>query len=205
MENLGKHLHDLRESKELDYRAIFLDIRIRPEQIKLIEENRFFDLGPYGVAKAIVYNYARYLEADVPEVMAELSVMMPEHTKTSHARPQNVRHSKILLSTNFLWSVGIVIFALVLASFVYYAYMQDWLRTPELFKTETADKNLAAEKETTQEIKPDSLRLKMRQLSETIYSEPVGKQKDGTKKALSDTTDYMGNLLGNSPINVLTQ
>ncbi|MDZ4182184.1 MAG: helix-turn-helix domain-containing protein [Candidatus Cloacimonadaceae bacterium] len=205
MENLGKHLHDLRESRGLDYHSIYLDIRIRPEQIKMIEDNRFFDLGPYGVAKAIVYNYARYLESDIDEVMAELAIMMPEHTKKSRVRPQNTKHSKIMLSTNFLWSVGIVIFALVLASFVYYAYTQDWLRAPQLFTANAADTTEAKIVQPAKEIKPDTLRLKMRMLSSSINSDEPDQTQNRGKKALRDTTDYLGKLLGDSPVNVPTR
>ena len=61
MDNLGKFLHDQRETKGLSYSKIWNDIRIREEQVKLIENNRFCDLGVYGVAKAILFNYARYL------------------------------------------------------------------------------------------------------------------------------------------------
>ncbi len=79
MENLGVYLQKLREEKGISYQKVFEDLRLREEQVHLIEENRFFELGHFGFTKALVHRYARYLEADLDEVMAELRVMVPEN------------------------------------------------------------------------------------------------------------------------------
>ena len=89
MENLGKYLKDLRESRAIDYNQVYEDIRITQAQIEAMEENRLFDLGHYGFVKALIYNYARYLEADLDAVMREFMVMMPANTKKEF-RPNKV-------------------------------------------------------------------------------------------------------------------
>ena len=52
--------------------------------------------------------------------------------------------------------------------------------------------------------KPDSLRLRMRELSESIPATPATVNDNGNsrKTASRDTTDYLGKILGKSPVNV---
>ena len=84
MEDLGKYLKEYREEKGIEHITVYSDIRLREEQVKMMEENRFFELGPYGVVKATVFNYARYLGADLDAVMNELKILVPETTKNHH-------------------------------------------------------------------------------------------------------------------------
>ena len=113
MESLGKHLLELRLKRGISYDTIWQDLRFSENQIKALEANKFFEIGEYGIVKAMIYNYARYLEADVSAVMAEFRIMMPEHTKKEFTPRKNLIEKKIMLSTNFLWTVGIVIFVSV--------------------------------------------------------------------------------------------
>ncbi len=201
MESLGKYLLALRQSLNISYEQIWQDIRFSEPQIRALEEDRLFDIGQYGYVKAMVFNYARYLEADVNRVMAEFKIMMPEHTKKEFTPRRTLKEKKIMLSTNFLWTVGIVIFVAILGSILLNAYRQGWLQTPDLF----APKEVAvqdAEDSEPEADKPDSLRLRMLELSETI---PQSNAMQGLKHPLSsarDTTDYIGNILGNSPVNI---
>ena len=59
MENLGSHLQKLREEKGISYDKVFEDLRLREDQLRLIEENRYFELGHFGFAKAMVHKYSR--------------------------------------------------------------------------------------------------------------------------------------------------
>lgn len=203
MENLGAHLQKLREGRGISYKKVFEDLRIREDQVKLIEENRWFELGPFGMVKALVFNYARYLEADVDEVMAELKVMMPEHTKKEFRSRPHEKQKKILLSTNFFWMIGILIVVVILGSILLYAHTRGWLKTPDLFKASAADTTIVKSEESETPM-TDSLRLKMRLLSESINSgqEELENPAEPSTNALGDTTDYLGKILGNSPVNV---
>lgn len=202
MENLGKYFLEQRLTREISYQQIFREIFIKEEHIRLLEENKLFDIGHYGFVKALVYNYARYLDVDVDAVMAEFKVMMPEHTKKEFTPRRALSEKKILLSTNFLWTCGIVVFALVLGSILWHSYQQGWLKTPELFKKEISSSSKRDNDKEIGEQKPDSLRLRMRALSETIPKTNTAADLANTQSILPDTTDFIGNILGDSPVNV---
>lgn len=203
MESLGKYFLDLRNSKGISYAKIYKDIIIPEDSIRKMEENRFFELGDYGVCKALVFNYARYLEADVDSVMREFKVMMPEKVQSKFIPRETLKEKKILLSTNFLWMVGILIFVIILASILFHANRQGWLQTPNFFKAEVRDSTATAKAIPEPQNKPDTLRTRMKALSESI---PAGEKKitasSEAKTVPADTTDYVGNILGESPLNV---
>jgi cytoskeletal protein RodZ len=81
MEDLGKYLREQRELSGISYAQIWQDIRIKEEQIKSIEENNLFELGDFGFVKVLIFNYARYLNADAEKVMNEFHVLMPDTIK----------------------------------------------------------------------------------------------------------------------------
>lgn len=201
MESLGKHLLELRLKRGISYDTIWQDLRFSENQIKALEANKFFEIGEYGIVKAMIYNYARYLEADVSAVMAEFRIMMPEHTKKEFTPRKNLIEKKIMLSTNFLWTVGIVIFVSVLGSILLNAHRQGWLKTPQLFerKQSAAIREVSPEDETA---RPDSLRTRMRELSEAMPQSNATQGFDTRSSIPRDTTDYIGNILGKSPVNV---
>lgn len=204
MEDLGKYLKEFRESQGLEYINVYSDIRLREEQVRMMEENRFFELGPYGVVKAMVYNYARYLGADLDAVMKEFGVLVPEATK-SHNSPSSPRkQKKILLSTNFLWSIGIFIFVLILGSILFHAWKQGWLKAPQILKSEIPD-SLALDqnkKEEPQQFAPDSTRMHMLKLSKELNSSSTQNNKNTDKTTgKTDNTDYINRFMGDSPVN----
>ncbi|MCB5263158.1 MAG: helix-turn-helix domain-containing protein [Candidatus Cloacimonetes bacterium] len=201
MEDLGKYLLELRKERGISYSEIWGDIRISEAQIKAIEENRLRQMGNYGHVKALVYNYARYLEADLVLVMNEFKIMLPENTKKEFTPRRIIKEKKIMLSTNFLWTMGIIIFVMILGSILLHAYNQGWLHAPEFFKK---DKPLLTEElqEKQRDEKPDSLRLRMRALSESIPQSNVLEDKSLGRSSPADTTDYIGQILGDSPVNV---
>lgn len=201
MESLGKYLSQLRRSRQIDYQTIWNDIRITEDQIKALEEERFAELGAYGFVKALIYNYARYLEADIDSVMADFQVMMPEYTKKEFTPRKTLKEKKIMLSTNFLWTLGIVVFVVILGSILLHSYRQGWLRTPELFKRDKAPKT----SETTvseQSEKPDTLRQRMLSLSESMPQSNAITDLEQNGGISADNTDYIGIILGDSPVNV---
>lgn len=210
MENLGKYLRQFREEKGIEYIIVYSDIRLREEQIKLMEENRFFELGPYGVVKAMVFNYARYLGADVDAVMRELKILVPEVTKSHHRPTRPRKQKKIMLSTNFLWGIGILVFVAILSGIVYHAYTQGWLKTPEILKSSSPDSLLAqpVQAPEPEPLAPDSTRLRMRMLTQELNATPqeeTPKPKTAVKSIKPDSTDYINKFMGNSPVNVETR
>ena len=203
MENLGKYFLELRLQREYSYQDIWNELRIPENQIKAIEENRFAELGPYGVAKTLVYNYARFLEADVDAVMHTFSSLMPESAKPEFQPATPVKENKIMLSTNFMWLIGILLIIVILGSILWYAYNQNWLKMPDFFASKKPDSTAVIIKEEKEETKPDTLRQRLRAISESIpQTNSVSTPKSETKTVPPDTTDYIGNILGDSPVNV---
>jgi len=210
MENLGLYLKQFREDQGIEYITVYSDIRLREEQVKLMEENRFFELGPYGVVKAMVFNYARYLGADLDAVMTELKVLVPEVTKSHHRPARPRKQKKIMLSTNFLWGIGILVFVAILGGILFHAYNQGWLKTPQILKSAATDSLIVvpAEPPEPEQLAPDSTRLRMRQLTQELNAppkeEPV-KPKAAVKAIKPDSTDYINSFMGDSPVNVETR
>jgi len=203
LENLGKYFLDLRLKHDLSYKKVWEDIRLREDLVKSLQGNRIFELGPYGVAKALVYNYARYLEADLDAVMREFAIMMPETTKNPFSPRKTLKEKKIMLSTNFLWMVGIILFSIFLGSILIHAYNQGWLKAPDFFSATKPDSTAVDLHEAKEEVKPDTLRQRMRILSENIsQANSTTTSKNAANPAIPDTTDYIGNILGDSPVNV---
>jgi len=215
MENLGQYLLELRQARGIEYAQIYADIRIREDQIKLIETNRFQELGNHGIVKAMLYNYARYLGADVNAVLAEIKVLMPEkEIKRAPITDHGVKQKKIMLSTNFLWAIGIVVFVLILGSILFYAYRQGWLKAPPILRSDKADSTAVIEDQPTPEeaSKPDPARERMRQLQENINAADAAPKPEKEAKPVQktvppvvrDTTDYINSIMGDSPVNIPT-
>lgn len=201
MESLGKYLHELRLKRKISYEQVREELRFSEAQIRALEENRLSDIGQYGHVKAKVFNYARYLEADLNQVMAEFKIMMPEHTKQEFNPRKTLNEKKIMLSTNFLWTVGIVIFVGILGSILFNAYSQGWLKAPNLFEIKAPkEQNETAQTEKVE--KPDSLRMRMLELNEAIPESNSVQGLSDAKSIPRDTTDYIGNILGKTPVNV---
>ncbi|HPV64180.1 MAG TPA: helix-turn-helix domain-containing protein [Candidatus Cloacimonas sp.] len=203
MENLGKYLLELRLQRGYSYQDIWNELRFKEDQIKAIEENRLSALGPYGIAKAVVFNYARYLEADLNSVMNAFSIMMPESNKPEFKPATTVKEKKIMLSTNFMWTLGILVIIIILGSILWYSYNQNWLRPPNFFTAKKSDSTAVSIKEQKEETKPDTLRQHLQAISEAIpKTNNIKIDNLDSKTVPPDTTDYLGNILGDSPINV---
>jgi len=210
MENLGLYLKQFREEEGIEYITVYSDIRLREEQVKMMEENRFFELGPYGVVKATVFNYARYLGADLDEVMRELKILVPEVTKGHHRPTRPTKQKKIMLSTNFLWGIGILLVVVVLGGILIHANNQGWLKTPQILKSGEADSLIVTPVEVPEPepLATDSTRARMRALTQELNTpKPVDppKPKSTAKTVKPDSTDYINSFLGESPVNVETQ
>jgi len=203
LENLGKYFLELRLQRGYNYQDIWKELRFPENQIKAIEENRFAELGPYGIAKAVVYNYARFLEADLDAVMNAFSYIMPENAKPEFKPATPVKEKKVMLSTNFMWLIGILLIIIILGSILWYAYNQNWLKMPDFFASNKPDSTAVIIQEDKEETKPDTLRQRLRAISESIpQTNSVPTPKSEIKTVPPDTTDYIGNILGDSPVNV---
>ena len=209
MENLGKYLHDLREERGISYKKIKAEMFFDEDKIKLLEDNDLEALGDYGVVKSFIFNYARYLEANVDEVMAEFKRLNPDKAPQKPSYYTIPKEKKIMLSTNFLWTIAIIIIVLILGSIVFYAGSRGFLKAPDLFSKPKADSVKTAGVKPEAQEEPDSLRARMLLLTESMKPEiqedetkPKKEKHDLTTTIPADTTDHMGRLLGDNPGNV---
>lgn len=205
MEDLGAYLKELREEKNINYNQIYEDLHLREEQVHLIEENRFSELGYLGFARAMVYNYARYLEADLDEVMQKFNLIMPNNIKK--IEPENQEGGKkILLSPNLFWIIGIILIVMVLGTILWHAYSSGWLQMPDLFKSNSSD-TTSVEKLTQQEEpipKKDPIRERQKALMDSITkAQPIQKvtvQKN--QPSHLDTMDIIEEIIGPSAMDI---
>jgi len=205
MEDLGAYLKELREEKNISFDQIYEDLHLREEQIQLMEENRFSELGYLGFARAMVYNYARYLEADLDEVMQKFNLLMPNNIKK--IEPENKENGKkILLSPNLFWIIGIILIVIVLGTILWHAYTSGWLQMPDLFKSNSSD-TTSVEKLTQQEEpipQKDPIRERQKALMDSITKTQTI-QKDTVQKnqpSHIDTMDIIGEIMGPSVMDI---
>ena len=205
MEDLGAYLKELREEKNISFDQIYEDLHLREEQIQLMEENRFSELGYLGFARAMVYNYARYLEADLDEVMQKFNLLMPNNIKK--IEPENKENGKkILLSPNLFWIIGIILIVIVLGTILWHAYTSGWLQMPDLFKSNSSD-TTSVEKLTQQEEpipQKDPIRERQKALMDSITKTQTI-QKDTVQKnqpSHIDTMDIIGEITGPSAMDI---
>lgn len=207
MESLNLYFKDLRHSRNLSLEQIWEDLRLPAEKITAIESGHWEALGEYGIRKAMLYNYARYLEADIYAVMTEFDQLFPPSSQSGPNVILVPKEKKILLSTNFIWMVAILLIVIILGSIVFAAYRNGFLESPKLFSKQEAD-TLRAIQPIKEEAEPaiaDSTRTRMLALTQMLQPSPEEeKQKDEVHKAeiISDNTDYMGKFLGKNPMNV---
>ncbi|MCB5235151.1 MAG: helix-turn-helix domain-containing protein [Candidatus Cloacimonetes bacterium] len=200
MDNLGKYLKELREDKGLSQTDVFNKARIREEVLEKIEQNKLSDLGNYGFVKALVYNYARFLDADLDKVMTEFNVIMPPSIKKDFNPRRNITSNKIMLSTNFFWSLVILVIILVLGSILLNAYRNGWLKNPELFSKDKPVKEKVVKEKPEEE--PEEIRQRMLELTKKKADTELDSTAKKKGNVDSDNADYLGTILGDSPINI---
>lgn len=200
MDNLGKYLKELREDKGLSQTDVFNKARIREEVLEKIEQNKLSDLGNYGFVKALVYNYARFLDADLDKVMTEFNVIMPPSIKKDFNPRRNITSNKIMLSTNFFWSLVILVIILVLGSILLNAYRNGWLKNPELFSKDKPVKEKVVKEKPEEE--PEEIRQRMLEITKKKADTELDSTAKKKGNVDSDNADYLGTILGDSPINI---
>ncbi|HOH46906.1 MAG TPA: helix-turn-helix transcriptional regulator [Candidatus Cloacimonadota bacterium] len=207
MESLSLYLKELREKKGISLDKIREDLLIPAEKILQMEAGDWEALGEYGIRKAMVYNYARYLEADIYAVMTEFDLIYPPENQAAPTMISVPKEKRIMLSTNFIWMVVISVIVIILGSIIFVAYKNGFLESPQLFSKDDKDSTEVAA-EIPEEIEPavpDSTRTRMLELTQMLKPNPQTeeeKQESHKQEIISDNTDYMGKFLGDNPMNV---
>jgi cytoskeletal protein RodZ len=210
MESLGQYLTSLREERNLSVEKVSAEIRLSVSQLTNIENNQLSQFGNYGLARAMVYTYIRFLEADEKTAMYLFDQILPPQVQTQFFSQTPLKEKKVLISTNFIWLITIILIVIILGTIILISYNKGYLRRPfDSIKTEIDTIKIAVPK-VEEQVKQDTLRMRLLQIakeSEKPQSIEKSKKKVITKKPKStviDTTDYVNGLLFNdkeSPFN----
>jgi cytoskeletal protein RodZ len=171
------------------------------EQIDAIEHNRLAFLGNYGFARAMVYTYIRFLEADERVAMSLFNLMWPSEKEANFTPKTPIKEKKMLISTNFIWLITIIIIVIILGTIIWISYSRGYLKRP-FDSVHKAKDSIRTETPIDPKIeKQDTLRVKMLQIAQESMKKkeanhqkaPVAKSKK--LKAVPDTTDYTNDLI----------
>ncbi len=209
MDNLGAYLRSIREEKGITTEIVHNDIKISVEQIDAIENNQLSNLGNYGFARAMVYTYTRYLDANEKIAMNLFDTIWPPRTQAAFIPKTPIKEQKVLISINFIWLITIIIIVIVLGSIIWVSYSRGYLKRPfeSLKLSQDSIKTESTVEPKTE--KPDTLRNRMLQ----IANAPVKQKQIGSKNIeannkqnidIADTTDYVNEFIFNtkeSPFN----
>lgn len=210
MESLGQYLRSVREAQNLTLEKVSSEIRISLEDLAAIENNELSQIGNYGYCKALVYSYSRFLGADDKTAMNLLDIMMPSQRQTNIVPQKHLKEKKVLISINFIWLITIILIVIILGSIIWIAYTKGYLKRPFENLKEPRDSVKIEQSVVPEPEKTDTLRQRMLQVAKTSFkTNPVKAQKnkinlDNQKKAVTDTTDYVSELIFNrqeSPFN----
>lgn len=210
MDSLGQYLRSIREKKALTIEAVFNEIKISQEQIEAIENNQLSDLGNYGIVRAMVYTYSRYLEADEKMVMHLFDMIWPPQNQSAFNPKTPIKEQKVLISINFIWLITIIIIVIFLGSIIWISYSRGYLKRPFDSIKKSNDSIRIESPEETKIEKTDTLRNRMLQIANSPAKQKQKEEKKltdilkGQKEMIADTTDYVNEFIFNtedSPFN----
>jgi cytoskeletal protein RodZ len=201
MDSLGKYLLTLREEKNISLETVYKDIKLTVDQVSAIETNRLSVLGNHGFARAMVYTYVRYLAADEKTAMYLFDISWPPQKQTNFTPKKPLKEQKVLISTNFIWLIGIMIIVIVLGSIIWISYTKGYLRRPFDKLNQSKDNAKTELQSVPQPTKQDTLRERMLKIAHSsIKSKLDPNKKPKTNKinnkfTSADSTDYLDTLI----------
>lgn len=212
MDTIGSYLKALREEQHLTFDELQHETRMSIQILMDIEDDHLENIGGYGYARAIVYTVIRALNADEEKALALFDASYPKEMTTKFKPRIPIKENKILISTNFLYLLGIILLIVILGFIVIKAY-QTYKQTPgsgstifhrAIIKSDTV--KVVPQKPVV--VKPDTVRMKLLQVKKNVttvpkQSSPVKAKSKAKSSALADTTDYVNDLLFHNQDNPL--
>ncbi len=200
MENLGQYLKSLRTELQLTPEDVQREIKITIQQIALIENNQLTKLGDIGIARAIIYTYARYLNADEKQAMHLFNLLFPGQQQRKFVPKRPLKVKKILISTNLLWLVVIIIIVIILGGILWISYQRGYLSRPFKTSQEVIDTVKISSEDKVSEEKKDTLRAHFLEIvKENQDKKKVRKNQKKTilkkGKSTPDSIDYTRELI----------
>ncbi|MBN2830572.1 MAG: helix-turn-helix domain-containing protein [Candidatus Cloacimonetes bacterium] len=206
MQKIGTYLKQLREEQKLSLKRINELTKIRIDYLEDIETNAFKILDSYGVARAIVNNYGKALNAPEKEVLFIFDESYPHIRANTFTPRKDIRENKILISFNFIYILAISALVIIITFSLIHLYKKGSLGSPfkkNLINTEKiVEPDSLATIETVIDDKGQDKREMMKQLKET-NKDTEAPQSIDTNKADYDNTDYSKELIFNNKDSVL--
>ena len=191
IESIGTYLRSLRLIKKLTLEQVSEATRIKVRLLNDIEKDVFTNLGGLGYAKAMISNYARFLDADQEKIL-ELFNEKFNKKPTHIAHDKSIQPKKIIIPQSFFALLLLLVVVIILTSLVIYLYKNEIITWPPFTRLDTESKKTTIKADTTSTLQ------RLRQDVAKEESKPLN------HNALQDTTDYLNKLLfkdRKSPLN----
>ncbi|MBN1327432.1 MAG: helix-turn-helix domain-containing protein [Candidatus Cloacimonetes bacterium] len=188
MESIGQYLKAIRIKRDLSLEDLHQKTRISIQNLINIEGDQFDNMGGKGYAKANIITYGRALGADINLLMNEFEkIFIDQKPKTQVS--SSISPRKYLISTNIFSILFLLILIVLLIVVSVKFYREGKLTSPFHDTMKPADKNELTE--------PDSVPDSSAKIEPTtqIQLELIQEEEILNASALSDTTDYLSDLL----------
>ncbi|PID28356.1 MAG: hypothetical protein CSB55_05150 [Candidatus Cloacimonadota bacterium] len=206
MKDIGLHLKELREKKNLSIEKVAAETRMKSYIIEEIEKEDFAGNDVQGYGRIMLYTYAKFLGADADAVINEYDKRYSVKNVVREISSFGEGEKKLMIPHHFIYISLIVAFALILALILFNFHKKGMLESP--FKKE----NIIEKKENREKIKSRKAQIKSKILNANIAviegkkePEKNKKEKITENKIVRDDTDYVEELLfknNNSVFNV---
>lgn len=194
--SIGKYLKSIREDKNLSIKEVSEKTCIHEKFLRLIEGDRFDDMGGVGYAKAMIVTYCRALEANEKLVLHKFNSKFKQQQIPHHRRVKRDRYKKVMIPTSAIYIILMIIVIAILSFVIYSLHKDGHLNFSLRNIINTSDKKTLNEK-----AKP------VKSIYDNFDQESSSQKNEvgiDLNAVASDTTDRVGEILfddDDSPLN----
>lgn len=129
MRTIGDVIKEARIKKKLSYANIEKETKIKKEFVRAIEKQQWVRLPEYPVVNGFVRSLSDVLGLDRKQTLAKLRRDYPP--KSLRINPKPDVSQKIVWSPKFTFLAGVLVFSLIIISYLTYQYI-DFISPPDL-------------------------------------------------------------------------
>lgn len=201
MENVGAFLRELRVQKNMSIEELSSITKVKTYIIEYIENNQFDQLENIGVARIYINTISKALDASSVQINSILAFIDKKYENKKDETLEPVKHvtpRKIMLSSNFFYSIFLVAVLIAFTWIIVYFYDSGKLTfnklKNELFIAETKSTKTPATENTP--TSSDSIWAKQnRVLNAKASVDHQSANVISNVKVIYDTTDYVDELI----------
>jgi cytoskeletal protein RodZ len=138
--SLGSYLQKYRKAQNYLLEGVAQETKIKKEHLQAIENDEIIDIVGASYARLLVLTYARFLNADIPEVtelfQKQLDNVRQKEIKTPSISGQDkkkVNGKKILISKRVFQILGVIVLIVVILLISHYLYEKGTVRRDKIF------------------------------------------------------------------------